>query len=190
MQHDLENLFLIQGPHTTREERTEAKYAETSGYIVPAKGQKPTNPKQPIGSNKIPYHLWPFIASAYGSLGMLDGTLKYGRSNFRASGVKASIYIDACLRHLVAWFEGEENASDSGVSHLGHALACIAIILDARAAGNFTDDRMYPGGYLSAVEELERVVATLRQRHADKTPHHFTIQDIGQTLASDPKEQV
>ena len=135
--------------------------------------EKPSNPKDIIGSNKIPLHLWPETATIYGSLGLLDGALKYGRSNFRAVGVKASIYYDACRRHLNKWFEGEEYDSDSGLPHLAHALACIAIIVDAEAAGKLTDDRNYKGGYVSLIEKMTPLVKQLKERHKDKNPKHY-----------------
>ena len=47
---------------------------------------KPSNPKDMIGSNKLPLHLWPNTATAMGSLGFLNGALKYGRANFREIG--------------------------------------------------------------------------------------------------------
>ena len=138
---------------------------------------KPSNPKDAIGSNKLPLHLWPNTATAMGSIGMLNGLCKYGRSNFRAIGIKASIYYDAARRHLDAWFEGEECDPDDGVPHLSAALACIAIIVDARAAGKMTDDRMVEGGYLRLVKELTPHVARLKALHAGKNPHHYTIAD-------------
>jgi hypothetical protein len=139
--------------------------------------QKETNPKDLVATSKVPLHLWPRIATAIGSLAMLDGALKYGRENFRVSGVRVSTYYAACLRHLAAWYEGEECAPDSGVPHLGHALACIAIILDARAAGKLNDDRAYPAGYNEAVAQLNGIVENLRVEHADKSPRHFSIGD-------------
>lgn len=138
---------------------------------------KPTNPKDIIGSSKIPYHLWPETATVVGCMGMLDGAYKYGRSNYRVMGVKASVYVDAARRHITAWMEGEDNAPDSGVPHLGHALCCLAIIVDAEAAGKLIDDRMVQGGYNQLVEEMTKLVGSLRGRHADKTPHHYTIAD-------------
>lgn len=63
---------------------------------------KPTNPKDLIGSGKLPLHLWPTTATAMGCIGLLEGMLKYGRSNWREAGVRASIYVDACKRHLDA----------------------------------------------------------------------------------------
>jgi hypothetical protein len=141
---------------------------------------KPTNPKDLIGSGKLPLHLWPVTATALGSLGLLDGMLKYGRSNFRAVGVRASIYYDAASRHLNAWFEGEGVDPDSGLPHLAHALACLAIIVDAEAAGKLNDDRMHPGGYRELINSLTPHVARLKEVHADKSPQHYTIAGVAQ----------
>lgn len=138
---------------------------------------KPTNPKDAIGSDKLPLHLWPTTASALGCLGLLDGMLKYGRSNFRAIGVRASIYYDACRRHLDAWFEGEECDPDSGLPHLAHALACLAIIVDAQAAGKLNDDRAMAAKYREYIKQLTPHVARLKAVHADKNPKHYTIAD-------------
>lgn len=153
------------------------------------KGLKPTNPKQAIGSDKIPFHLWPETATLLGVLGMTDGTLKYGRSNFRAAGVKASIYIDACRRHLNAWFEGEDVADDSQIPHLGHALACLAIIIDAQAAGRLEDDRMVHGGYAALLADMTPHIARLKRTHKKRTPKHFTIADVvnKRRTMTDPK---
>lgn len=145
---------------------------------------KPTNPKDAIGSNKLPLHLWPETATVFGCLGALDGALKYGRSNYRAIGVRASIYVDAAKRHLNAWFEGEDCASDSGVPHLGHALACIAIIIDAQAAGLLNDDRQIAGGYNALVDQMTPLVAKLKAQHANKDPKHYTIADSAQPQAA------
>lgn len=138
---------------------------------------KPANPKDLIGSGKLPLHLWPTTATALGAMGLLDGMLKYGRSNFREIGVRASIYYDAALRHLGAWFEGEDLDPDSGLPHLAHALACLAILVDAQAAGKLNDDRMVAGGYRALVTELTPHVARLKALHAGKDPKHYTIAD-------------
>ena len=138
--------------------------------------EKSTNPKDAVGSDKLPMHLWPTTASAMGCLAMLEGALKYGRSNFRASGVRASIYYDACRRHLDAWFEGEEYAPDTGTPHLSSALACLAIIVDAQANGKLNDDRMFAEtpGYRKLVDELTPHVARLKDMFKDKKPEHYT----------------
>lgn len=139
-----------------------------------------TNPKDAIGSDKIPMHLWPMTATAVGSLALLDGALKYGRNNYRATPVRASIYVDAAQRHLAAWFEGEGDDPSSGVPHLGHALACLAILVDAEAANRLVDDRNHPGGYHDLVARLTPRVAKMREAREGfgfDGPRHFTIQD-------------
>lgn len=76
---------------------------------------------------------------------MADGARKYGKFNWREHEVTASVYEDALMRHLMAWRDGEDAAPDSGVSHLGHIMACCAILLDAKASGKLIDDRGPPG---------------------------------------------
>ena len=134
------------------------------------------NPKDTVGSTKLPLHLWPTAATAMGSVALLNGALKYGRNNWRRIGVRASIYVDACQRHLSAWFEGEQ-VDEEGVPHLGAALACLAIIIDCEAAGKLIDDRQYPGGHRELMEALTPIVKQLQERHADKSPKHYTIGD-------------
>jgi len=151
-------------------------FVRTMERPAPDATAKPTNPKDAIGSDKLPLHLWPTTATIMGALGLLDGALKYGRSNFRAVGVRASIYYDAARRHLDAWFEGEDVDPDSGLPHHAHALACIAIIVDAQAAGKLTDDRMYGGdAYRAFVRDYTEHVARLKALHAGKDPQHYTI---------------
>lgn len=147
------------------------------GTCVPASTLKPSNPKDSIGSDKIPLHLWPETASALGALGLLDGMLKYGRGNFREIGVRASIYQDAAKRHLDYWFEGEDNDPDSGLPHLAHALACLAILVDAEACGKLTDDRQVAGGFRKLMTKLTPHVARLKALHSGKNPKHYTIAD-------------
>lgn len=138
---------------------------------------KPTNPKDMIGTDKLPIHLWPMSATIGGSLALLEGMLKYGRSNWRAAGVRASIYYDALNRHITKWFEGEDRDGDSGLDHLDHALACLAILKDARAAGKFVDDRQAPGGVIDLLAAATPEVARLKAKYADRGPKHWTIAD-------------
>jgi len=146
---------------------------------------KPSNPKDLIGSGKLPLHLWPNTATALGCLGLLDGMLKYGRSNWRVAGVRASIYVDAAKRHIDKWFEGQDVDEEfdehgnvvggSGLPHLAHALACLAILVDADAAGKLVDDRMVQGGYHDLLARLTPHVGRLKALHDGKDPQHYTI---------------
>lgn len=158
--------------------------------------QKPTNPKDIIGSDKLPFHLCPTTFVAGISMSMLEGCLKYGRSNFRAVGVKASIYYDACLRHLIAWFEGEDIDPESGIHHLYKAGACLAVIADAMETGKLNDDRMVRGGYKKVIEKYTPIIKELKERHKDKNPKHYTIADnevleeVGKSIPSDEDRKI
>ena len=99
------------------------------------------NPKDLFGEKKVSLSKFPPVALAHGAHAMMDGARKYGAYNWRDKPVVAHIYVDAAMRHLTDWFEGEEEAPDSGVHHLGHAIACCAILLDAQEVGNLIDDR-------------------------------------------------
>ena len=142
-----------------------------------SKPSNPVNPKDICGSAKLPFHLWPETASALGSMALLDGALRYGRTNWRAVGVRASIYYDACRRHLTRWFEGEDIDPDSELPHLAHALACLAILVDSMAAGNMHDDRMIKGGFAKLLKELTPHVSRLKEKYKDRDPKHYTIKD-------------
>jgi hypothetical protein len=139
---------------------------------------KPTNPKDLIGTNKIPLHLWPETATVMGALGCLDGMLKYGRTNWRAAGIRTSVYIDALRRHTNRYFEGEDLDPDSDLPHFCHMLATLGILVDAWAAGNVTDDRQFHGaGYPRLIEQMTPHVERLLAKHAGRTPRHYTIVD-------------
>jgi hypothetical protein len=143
---------------------------------TPLPGAFDENPKDLVGTGKLPLHLWPTTATAMGCIALLNGALKYGRSNWRVVGVRASIYVDACQRHLAAWFEGRE-CDEEGVPHLSSALACLAILVDAEAAGKLKDDRQVSGGHAEIVNRLTPHVERLRALHASKSPKHYTIGD-------------
>lgn len=55
------------------------------------------------------------------------GTIKYPEGNWRLCDDPRR-YLDATLRHLYAWAEGEE-WDESGLSHLDHALASLAFLV-------------------------------------------------------------
>ena len=123
-----------------------------------------TNPKDLLGAKKVSITKFPAIGSVMGAMAMMDGAEKYGPYNWRSKEVVASIYIDAAYRHLMTWFEGQETASDSKVHHLGHAIACCAILLDAQATGNLVDDRpVVKGGDGADTGYMEKVLADLSE---------------------------
>lgn len=125
------------------------------------------NPKDLLGIKKVSITKLPAAGIIHGAHAMMHGAEKYGPYNWRAKEVVAGIYIDAAIRHLLSWFEGEETANDSGVHHLGHALACCAILLDAQETGNLRDDRPICDDPTTAVRVLDRLSETIKQRSTD-----------------------
>jgi len=134
-----------------------------------------TNPKKQYGVSSVPLNMWSPLASAYGSLALYNGSLKYGKANFANTKVEASIYIAAAMRHLLAWACGQEDDPADGVPNLGGVLANVAILLEARAAGMLIDDRLRMAGYLSELEMLKGKVKALNELHAGKNPKHYTL---------------
>ncbi len=59
-------------------------------------------------------------------LALTYGGKKYGRYNYRA-GLHITRQLAAAMRHLSQFIDGENLDSESGHSHLGHALASIAM---------------------------------------------------------------
>lgn len=125
-----------------------------------------TNPKDLMGDRKVSLDAVSPFANIEESLAMMDGEMKYGYRNWRDKKVRARVYINACKRHLDMWLEGQEQASDSKVHHLGHARACLGIILDAQATGNLVDDRSKTDDLLEKrMETASRWVAWRKQYH-------------------------
>ena len=61
-------------------------------------GTKETNPKQAVGVRKVPLHVVPCEVLMEIGLGMMEGARKYGAHNYRACGVRASVYYDAAMQ--------------------------------------------------------------------------------------------
>jgi len=70
-----------------------------------------------------------------------DGTKGYGPYNWREQNIEAMTYVDAAMRHLMSWVDGEEVARDSLIGHLNHAKATIGILIDAIENGTWIDNR-------------------------------------------------
>jgi len=109
---------------------------------------KDTNPKDALGISKVPISAVPTGPLLELGLAMAEGARKYGRHNYRAVGVRASVYNDAIFRHRSQHWEGEDIDSDSGVHHYIKIAACCFVARDAMLMGKFVDDRppVYPDG--------------------------------------------
>lgn len=77
---------------------------------------------------------WRFSLIPEGSLQQIVAVLEFGAKKYAEENWKTvpdgkRRYFDACMRHLVAWGEGEDFDSESGLSHLAHAGCCILFLL-------------------------------------------------------------
>lgn len=99
-----------------------------------------TTPKTPI--ELIPPQFLEGIAAV-----LQFGAKKYARNNWM-KGMSWSVVFGSIMRHLWAWFRGEENDPESGLPHLWHAgcglmfLSFFAYKLDQNPYKQF-DDRVF-----------------------------------------------
>lgn len=91
-------------------------------------------------SGKLPWELYAWDA-AEGTVDILAyGAQKYARRNWEL-GMDWSRVYGALMRHMVAWWQGEDNDPETGKSHLDHAAACIMFLQAYSKRGAGTDDR-------------------------------------------------
>ncbi len=126
---------------------------------------KPSNPKDSVGVQKVSISAVPAAVLMEVGLGMSEGASKYGRFNFRVIGVRGSVYYDATMRHLAAWWEGEDIDPDTctvdaqtgqpikstGLNHITKAICSLVVLRDAMIQCQFNDDRppKSPVGWLA-----------------------------------------
>jgi Domain of unknown function (DUF5664) len=132
---------------------------------------KDTNPKVAFADRKVPISALPAPVLSELGLALLEGALKYGRHNWRVSGVRASTYYDAAMRHLMCWWEGEDVDPDSGLPHLVKAMACLVVVRDAELLGKMNDDRP-PRHSADWVGILNAKSVALREKYPDPKPPH------------------
>lgn len=58
------------------------------------------------------------------------GAKKYSADNWKKVPDARRRYYAACLRHVFAWWQGEERDPESGLPHLAHACCCLLFILE------------------------------------------------------------
>lgn len=138
---------------------------------------KDTNPKDAIGSGKLPLELVPDILEVEVATAFLEGALKYGRFNWRVAGVRSSIYYAAMKRHMKKWWNGQDADPKTRVRHLASIGACVAILLDAELQGKLTDDRPPRQALDVRIDEHEELVKHLKGLFKDHNPKQYTIAD-------------
>ena len=145
-------------------EKTEREIAQRQKEM--ADKTKDTNPKDAVGVKKAPISTVSGAVMAELGIAMLEGARKYGRHNYRISGVRASVYRDATWRHMNQWWEGEDIDPDSGLSHITKAIASLTVLRDAMIFDNWVDDRppSVPEGFLKG---LDKAAADVIKKYKD-----------------------
>ena len=134
----------IEGGDLPKLDQFTAPRAATADADILAAASMPapdTNPKTVFGEAKTKFSVIP-IGPLYALARVFVlGARKYGRYNWRGNTVSSTVYFDAALRHLFAWYEGEDDDPESGEPHLAHVVACVFILMDAKIHSNLNDNR-------------------------------------------------
>ena len=72
------------------------------------------------------------------------GAQKYSAHNW-AQGASWSRYFSAMMRHMWAWWRGEDNDPETGYSHLAHAACCLGFLMAYQRRSIGKDDRLKGG---------------------------------------------
>lgn len=99
-------------------------------------------PQQAIkfDTDKPPVGLVPSSAMLEEAMVMGYGEKKYGRDNWRG-GMAWMRLIDASLRHILAFKEGEDFDPETKLHHLAHARCCLAFLIEYYTTHPELDDR-------------------------------------------------
>lgn len=90
--------------------------------------------------DKIKLHLLPpDVLEEIGKV-LTFGAAKYSERNWE-NGMSWSRPYGALLRHMFAWWKGEDNDPETGLSHLAHAGCCLFFLLAYSKRNVGTDDR-------------------------------------------------
>lgn len=57
------------------------------------------------------------------------GAAKYSEDNWMVVPDAQTRYYDAAMRHIDAWWNCETKDSESGKSHLAHAMCCLSFLM-------------------------------------------------------------
>ena len=103
---------------------------------------KETNPKDAISTKKPRFYSGlPANVTKEVSIGMMEGAMKYGRHNYRVTGVRASVYVDATIGHILDYWEGQDIDPESNLHHITKAIASLYVLRDSQMRSICEDDR-------------------------------------------------
>lgn len=86
-------------------------------------------------AGKPRWHLLPWRAAALVVDVLEHGARKYAPDNWRVVPDPQPRYFSAAMRHLIAWWGGENRDPESGLPHLAHAACCLLFLLELELDG-------------------------------------------------------
>ena len=95
---------------------------------------------QKFDSDKLRYDLLPPELLEEVARVLTFGAEKYSARNWEL-GMKWSRPFGAMMRHMWAWWGGEDKDPETGYSHLSHAACCIAFLVSYERRNAGEDDR-------------------------------------------------
>lgn len=129
---------------------------------------KETNPKDAVGIRKWRiFSTIPMTVVWELGVAMMEGARKYGRHNYRVSGVRASVYVDAAMGHITQWWEGEDTDADSGLNHITKAIASLVVLRDAMIQKQIVDDRPPATNVDMVRKDLQTTVDAMFEKYPD-----------------------
>jgi hypothetical protein len=127
------------GPHSFEEGNDPGRLQELDGMNVSREAvMREEGHKDDFG--KTNFFAMPWLSVTEAADVMTFGAKKYAMFNFR-KGMKYSRLWSAALRHMVAWWRGEENDPESGENHLAHAICCLTMLREVQILERGEDDR-------------------------------------------------
>lgn len=162
----------------------EQSFMERSGMV--GETAKDSNPKDAVGIAKAYMSTVPQPVLWEVGVAMLEGSLKYGRHNYRKAGVRASVYYDAMKRHLDSWWEGEDldpETSDDPemqIHHISKLIAGAVVLRDAMMQEMWADDRPPRVKDRGWLQKLNRMAKALLEKYPpEKRKAPFTNEEHG-----------
>lgn len=151
--------------------QTPADCAEMGCEALADSSMKATNPKDGVGVKKWrQFAAVPLTVLCEVGVGMLEGARKYGRHNYRVSGVRASVYVDASIGHIMQWWEGEDIDPDSDLSHVTKAICSLVVVRDAMIQNMLVDDRPPKAALSGWRERMQATVDKIFARYPNPVP--------------------
>ena len=101
-----------------------------------------SNEFQKADNGKPTFELLPFELLAETNKVLQHGKMRYGLNNWRKTdGFKMSRCFNALLRHIFAFWRGEDNDPETGLSHLSHAMCNLIFLMYHFQNNKAADDR-------------------------------------------------